>query len=144
MKNPVSHFPLSAQPNQIRSACLFGQHQEQLDLSRPFLIFLKFQNVLPTKLCFSSGTAFITDVSFFIRLVLSVFFCFAFHFLPFSLHTHGVLIQWKPLIMITLGPALFDNNNRLITLSGGATWGTIVYQYSTIGEFLPLMEMRCV
>jgi hypothetical protein len=25
----------------------------------------------------------------------------------------------KPLIMITLGPALFDNNNRLITLSGG-------------------------
>ena len=27
--------------------------------------------------------------------------------------------QWKPLIMITLGPALFDNNNRLITLSGG-------------------------
>jgi hypothetical protein len=28
-------------------------------------------------------------------------------------------IQWKPLILITLGPALFDNNNRLITLSGG-------------------------
>ena len=28
-------------------------------------------------------------------------------------------IQWKPLIVITLGPALFDNNNRLITLSGG-------------------------
>jgi len=28
-------------------------------------------------------------------------------------------IHWKPLIMITLGPALFDNNNRLITLSGG-------------------------
>jgi hypothetical protein len=28
-------------------------------------------------------------------------------------------IQWKPFIMITLGPALFDNNNRLITLSGG-------------------------
>ena len=27
-------------------------------------------------------------------------------------------IQWKPFIMITLGPALFDNNNRLITLSG--------------------------
>jgi hypothetical protein len=27
-------------------------------------------------------------------------------------------IQWKPLIMITLGRALFDNNNRLITLSG--------------------------
>ena len=34
---------------------------------------------------------------------------------------HGILflIQWKPLIVITLGPALFDNNNRLITLSGG-------------------------
>ena len=30
-----------------------------------------------------------------------------------------VLIQWKSLIMITLGPALFDNNNRLITLSEG-------------------------
>ena len=30
-----------------------------------------------------------------------------------------LVIQWKPLIMITLGPALFDNNNRLITLSGG-------------------------
>jgi len=28
-------------------------------------------------------------------------------------------VQWKPLIMNTLGPALFDNNNRLITLSGG-------------------------
>ena len=46
--------------------------------------------------------------------------------------------------MITLGPALFDNSNRLITLSGGANWVTIIYQYSTIGEFLPLMEMRCV
>jgi hypothetical protein len=29
------------------------------------------------------------------------------------------LIQWKPNIMITLGLALFDNNNRLVTLSGG-------------------------
>jgi hypothetical protein len=28
-------------------------------------------------------------------------------------------IQWKPLLMITLGPALFYNNNWLITLSGG-------------------------
>jgi len=28
-------------------------------------------------------------------------------------------IQWKPLIMINLGPAHFDNNNQLITLSGG-------------------------
>ena len=27
-------------------------------------------------------------------------------------------VQWKPLVMITLGPALFDNNNRLITLNG--------------------------
>ena len=31
----------------------------------------------------------------------------------------GVHIQWKPLIIITLGPTLFDNNNWLITLSGG-------------------------
>jgi hypothetical protein len=31
----------------------------------------------------------------------------------------GVFIQWKPLIMITLGLALFDKNNLLITLSGG-------------------------
>jgi hypothetical protein len=30
-----------------------------------------------------------------------------------------ITAQWKPLIMITLGPALFDNNNRLLTLSGG-------------------------
>jgi hypothetical protein len=30
----------------------------------------------------------------------------------------SMVIQWKPLIMIILGPALFDNNNRLITLSG--------------------------
>jgi hypothetical protein len=30
-----------------------------------------------------------------------------------------ICIQWKPLIMITLGLAFFDNNNRLITLSGG-------------------------
>jgi hypothetical protein len=29
-----------------------------------------------------------------------------------------LVIQCKPLIMITLGPALFDNNNQLITLSG--------------------------
>jgi len=29
------------------------------------------------------------------------------------------IIQWKPLIMITLGLALFGDNNRLITLSGG-------------------------
>ena len=29
------------------------------------------------------------------------------------------VLQWKPLIMITSGPALFDNSNRLITLSGG-------------------------
>jgi hypothetical protein len=28
-------------------------------------------------------------------------------------------LQWKSLIMITLGLALFDNSNRLITLSGG-------------------------
>ena len=34
------------------------------------------------------------------------------------LHFHVILIQWKLLIMITLGPALFDNNNRLITLRG--------------------------
>jgi hypothetical protein len=29
------------------------------------------------------------------------------------------LIQWKPFIMINLVLALFDDNNRLITLSGG-------------------------
>jgi hypothetical protein len=28
-------------------------------------------------------------------------------------------VQWKPLIMITLGLWLFDNNNWLITLSRG-------------------------
>ena len=27
-------------------------------------------------------------------------------------------MQWKPLIKIILGPALFDNIHRLITLSG--------------------------
>ena len=33
---------------------------------------------------------------------------------------HGrYMTQWKPLIMIIVGLALFDNNNRLITLSGG-------------------------
>ena len=56
------------------------------------------------------------------------------------------------------GTRAFDNNNRLITFSGVNnqppgkplltpelhTWGTIIYQYSTIGEFLSLMEMRCV
>ena len=30
-----------------------------------------------------------------------------------------ILIQWKPLIMITLASTLFDNNYWLITLSGG-------------------------
>ena len=50
---------------------------------------------------------------------------FAFPFLQNNRSTCSVLllygryIQWKPLIMITLGPALFDNNNWLITLSGG-------------------------
>jgi len=43
-------------------------------------------------------------------------------------------VQWKPLIMITFGLALFDNNNRLITLSGGykkfALFNSI-YCYST-------------
>jgi hypothetical protein len=34
-------------------------------------------------------------------------------------HFPRVITQWKPLITITLGLALFDNNNRLITLSGG-------------------------
>ena len=36
-----------------------------------------------------------------------------------SLVCPSTKVQWKPLIVITLGPALFDNNNRLITLSGG-------------------------
>ena len=30
-----------------------------------------------------------------------------------------ILIQWTPLITITLEPAHFDNNNRLTTLNGG-------------------------
>jgi hypothetical protein len=43
-----------------------------------------------------------------------------FNFLASPLSVLGTnIIQWKPFIMITLGPALFDNNNRLITLSGG-------------------------
>jgi hypothetical protein len=48
------------------------------------------------------------------------------------------VIQWKPLIMITLGIALFDNNNRLITLSGGyknlryLTQFIVTVQYFTI------------
>jgi hypothetical protein len=42
------------------------------------------------------------------------------HRIPFrSPNTARNLIQWKPLIMITLGLAPFDNNNWLITLSGG-------------------------
>jgi hypothetical protein len=32
-------------------------------------------------------------------------------------HYQAVEVQWKPLIMITLGRALFDNNNCLITLT---------------------------
>ena len=32
---------------------------------------------------------------------------------------YNYLVQWKPLIMITLGPTPFANNNRRITLSGG-------------------------
>jgi hypothetical protein len=35
------------------------------------------------------------------------------------LHKTQLHIQWKPLIMVTLGPTLFDINNWLITLSGG-------------------------
>jgi hypothetical protein len=34
-------------------------------------------------------------------------------------HFMITVVQWKPLIMITLGLVLFDNNNRLITLSTG-------------------------
>jgi hypothetical protein len=37
----------------------------------------------------------------------------------FSDEIMSLYIQWKPLIMITLGPALFDNNNLLITLRRG-------------------------
>jgi hypothetical protein len=33
--------------------------------------------------------------------------------------SYCLVIQWKLLIMITLGPVLLDNNNWLITLSGG-------------------------
>jgi hypothetical protein len=49
---------------------------------------------------------------------LDIFFIPTQHLLsvPVRLSAH---IQWKPLIIITLGPALFDNNNRLITSSGG-------------------------
>jgi hypothetical protein len=46
----------------------------------------------------------------------------------------GTKIRWKLLIMITLGPALFDNNNRWITLSGGYLTQFIVttfYMYKT-------------
>jgi hypothetical protein len=44
-----------------------------------------------------------------------------FSMLKFTLNSVGrnVEIQLKPLIMIASGPALFDKNNRLITLSGG-------------------------
>jgi hypothetical protein len=43
-------------------------------------------------------------------------------------------IRWKLLIMITLGLALFDNNNRMITLSGGyknLSLFNSIYCYST-------------
>ena len=53
--------------------------------------------------------------------------------------------------MITLGPALFDNNNRLITLRGGyknlryLTQFIVTTFYMLPVVFLiPLMEMRCV
>jgi hypothetical protein len=36
-----------------------------------------------------------------------------------NIYKSSTHVQWKPLIMITLGPALFNNNNRLIILSGG-------------------------
>ena len=36
-------------------------------------------------------------------------------------------MQWKPLIMITLGPALFENNNRPITLSGAVAYPEIFF-----------------
>ena len=55
MKNSVSHFHVSAQPNQIRWTCLLCKHRRQVDLSLPVLIFLKLQNVLPIKLCFPSA-----------------------------------------------------------------------------------------
>ena len=45
--------------------------------------------------------------------------------------------SWTPLVYEQLASrkACFDSR---------ATWVTIIYQYSTIGEFLPLIEMRCV
>jgi len=46
-------------------------------------------------------------------------------------HFPRVIIQWKPLIMITLGLVLFDNNNRPITLSGG--YKTLHYLTQFIG-----------
>jgi hypothetical protein len=53
---------------------------------------------------------------FIIIILLKLLFC-AYSKLSSLFLQHK--IQWKPLIMITLGPVLFDNNNRLITLSGG-------------------------
>jgi len=60
-------------------------------------------------------------------------------------------VQWKPLIMITLGPALFDNNNRLITLSGGCKKlhyltqfiVTIFYVYENNIYFKNLCSVAC-
>jgi hypothetical protein len=63
-------------------------------------------------------------------------------------HTHT---QWKPLIMIILGPVLFDNNNRLITLSGGYKnlhyltqfIVTIFYMYKKQNLFEKLCSVAC-
>jgi hypothetical protein len=47
-------------------------------------------------------------------------------------------LQWKPLILITLGPALFDNNNRLITLSGGYKYWHYLTQFIVTVQLLQL------
>jgi hypothetical protein len=46
-------------------------------------------------------------------------------------------VQWKPFIMITLGLALFHNNNRLITLSGGYKNLHYLTQVSTVNSVQP-------
>jgi hypothetical protein len=47
------------------------------------------------------------------------YICSNVHFFCCRIIEVEIITQWKPLIMITLGLALFDNNNRLITLSEG-------------------------
>ena len=124
MKNSASHFHVPAQPNQIRSTCLLRKHRLQFDLVSSCFNISQVPKC-PSNHCFPSGTAFITDVLFSSRFLLSVFFCFSFHSLllfPHTRHTPprcaGTMILPCDGLTVSSGPSSVRTFNcQLVSVS---------------------------